>query len=209
MPLAPVYAGRMAGRPLVMVLTAALLTGGCGGDGDGKDTSQPPGTTTTGPVQTVTTVGTFDPARPETALVPIPGYKYVDLPADTLEQAKAEFAAQPELERYLEGLAGRSVTQDGDGKAVVIALGIDPRAAAVPGFRQGFLQGVKEGTRRSEDLTVAGEPAAVATDPDGTVYLIWIKGSLGLILTGQDRDEVEHIGAALVDAAKSLPLPTA
>ncbi len=197
----------MAGRSLVVVLAAALLAGGCGDDA--KDTSQPPGPTTTGPAQTVTTRTPFDPARPETALVPISGYEYVDLPPETLDRARAEFEAQPELERYLEGLAGRSVTQDGDGKAVVVALGIDPRAAAVPGFRQGFLQGVKEGSRRSADLTLAGEPAAVATDQDGTVYITWIKGSLGLLLTGRDRDEVEHIATALVEAAKSLAFPAA
>ncbi len=192
----------------------AVLVGGvmavaaCGGGGE--DTSRPPDTSTSTAATTTTAPErVFDPRHPEAALVPVPGYRYVELPPAALAEARAQFERQPEAKTYLMGFAGRSLTRGSEGEAVVLALGIDPRAASVPGFRQAFLDGVKEDSVSAEDLTLADEPAAFAMDADGTIYVSWVKGSLGLLLTGEERAHLEEIATVLIEANRSLSFPDA
>lgn len=106
-------------------------------------------------------------------------------------------------------MAARSVTKDGQGAAVAMVFGFDPKLAALPGFQAGFIEGFKSTGSRSEPFAVGSEQATIVSDRDRTVSVAWVKGSLGLAVVGQDRATVQQIGTTIIDANKSLTFPPA
>ncbi|MBA2752174.1 MAG: hypothetical protein H0U41_08075 [Actinobacteria bacterium] len=194
-------------RFFVLLVTLGFLAGACGGGDEASDEAS--GTTTSS--STTTTLPPFDPARPDTVLAPVGGYQYVDLPPKLFTQLNTEIRSglPRDYKDAVKGVAAKSLTKDGQGVAVAMAFGFDPKVSALPGFQAGVAEGFKDSGSRSEPLTVGSEQATLTTDPDKTVAVAWVKGSLVLAVFGQDRPTVQTIATTIIEANKSLTFPAA
>ena len=181
-------------RLLLLLVAVGFITGGCGGGNDEAEV------TTTTALATTTTKPPFDPTKSETALVPIPGYAYQDLPQTTADQTKAALQSDATLRESIRSVTVRSVTKDGRGVASVFSLGLDPRFAAQPSVAAQFAEEFAGRKSRVQAIVLAGEPAHLARDSSGVTYLLWLKGSLMLVVAGQDRAQLEPVATALVSA---------
>lgn len=187
-------------RHLVAALCLALLAAACGDDGDEGTTGTTAAPTTT-VVATTTERQSFE--RLAEAFPALEGYELVELPPAVIEQTEAEFLSDPDTELIRDSVVavdGRSVLQDGESVAIVIAVGFERRAGALPGVAESFMRGATEESASTEDLELAGEPAVLASDADGTTYVAWANSELGLVVVGGP-----NVGRdALIAAAEAL-----
>jgi hypothetical protein len=133
---------------------------------------------------------------------PISGYEFVELPDTVISDLQDQFASDPETAEAVDAADGRSVTRDGNGVAIVIAVGFDKKSAALPGVKEGFISGATEDAVSSRELTLSGEQATLGTDTDGTVTIAWLKGTLALVVIGADEAAVTPVATALIAANK-------
>lgn len=187
---------------VTVLLSLMIFVGACGGGEDDDDT----------PVTTVATPTTAAP--PTTAgapnalprlpkvFAPIPGYVFVELPDSILEDLQDEFASDPETAEAVAAADGRSVTRGGEPTGVVIAVGFDERSAALPGVEAGFVEGATEDAVTTRKLTLSGEEATLGVDADGTVTIAWLKGTLALVIIGDDEAALTPIATGLIAANK-------
>ena len=136
------------------------------------------------------------------AFLPIDGYKYVKVADEVENEARKGFESEPEGAKAIDSFAVRSMTKDGEGVAVVMTIAIKPEQAAVPGFKGDFVKGFAESTGKLEPATLGDEDAHFATNIGGLKGFLWTKGTLVLIVMGQDRTQIEAAATALVDANK-------
>ena len=187
----------MGAKVRALVLISAVLVGACG-----LAEEQTSETTTT---STTLTKPGFDPARPETALAPLPGYQYRNLTAAEEQAARREVESDPDVKALLKGYAIRGLRKGGRELGSVQAMGFDPQLSTSPSFQQGMVEGFKADTVRAETLTLAGQPATMTEEKDGSVFILWTKAGLALILNvdqKRDRPDLEQVATALITANK-------
>jgi hypothetical protein len=175
---------------VALCLTTAL--GACGG-GDGKSA----GTTTTAPATSTTLAARVLPRLPA-VFVPVGGYAFFELPDSAMATLRDQFASN----ETVAAADGRSVKRNDVPVAVIIAIGFDARAAAVPGVEQAFVDQATATAVTKRQLTLSGEDAVVGTDAQGTDTIVWLKGALALVIVGRhdDEDTLVELATALVTA---------
>lgn len=191
----------MIRRCLVGLAVTAVLMAGCGG---GDDSAEQTATTTT--ASTVANKPGFDPANPQTVLVPIPGFTYRDLTKSEDAAMRREFEQQPAaIKAAFKGFVSRVARSGGKDVALLTVFGLDPQLAALPDFRRDFLDAPDPEAASSEPVTLAGEPATRVRLNDGTYEVDWLKGALFLTVSGYakgDQAGVERIATALIASNK-------
>lgn len=190
-------------RTITLVLTLAVLLGACGGgDDDDASPTTVAGPTTTVAATTATTAADGDLIRLPEVFTPVAGYTYVDVPDADLEQVQGQFTSDPDTREAILGLDARTVERDGEEVAAVIALRFDKRSSSLPGFADGFYEGVTSDAVTSKTITVSGEKATSSTDADDAHYITWIKGDLALVVVGEADSTVLPIATGLIAANK-------
>jgi len=183
----------------MVVLSLTVFVGACGG-GDDEESST---TTTTEAATQSTQVGNALPRLPK-VFVPISNHTYVELPGSVLSDLQDQFASDPATKEAVAAADGRSVTKDGEPVAVIIAVGFDEKSAALPGVEQGFVSGATEdavpGSKKT--LRLSGEDATFGTDEDGTHTIAWLKGTLALVIIGDDEPAITTVATALIAGNK-------
>ncbi|HVF13457.1 MAG TPA: hypothetical protein VM942_02600 [Acidimicrobiales bacterium] len=185
----------------MVVLSLTMFIGACGG-GDDDDEST---TATTAAAPTTTEAESDDGnalRRLPDVFAAIPGHVYVELPESVLVDLQDQFASDPDTKEAVEAADGRSVTRNGEPVAVIIAVGFDEKSAALPGVEQGFVSGATEDAVTKKQLTLSGEDATFGTDADGTHTIAWLKGTLALVIIGDDEAGVTTVATALIAANK-------
>ncbi len=187
----------------MVVLSLTVLVGACSGGDDDDEPTTTVATTATTPTtaRTATTQPGVLPRLPE-VFARISGFEYVELPESDLEDLQDQFTSDAEMQEAVAAVDGRTVTRDGDGVAVIIAVGFDERSSALPGFRDGFLSGATQNAVDTEELTLSGEEAILGTDADGTSTILWLKGDLALVIVGGDPATLRTVATALIAANK-------
>ena len=184
----------------MVVLSLTMFVGACGGGDDDKPTTT---TARAAPTTTVALEGNALPRLPE-VFAPIPGHTYVELPESVLVGLQDQFASDPDTEEAVAAADGRSVTRNGEPVAVIIAVGFDEKSAALPGVEQGFVSGATEdavpGSKKT--LRLSGEEATFGTDSDGVHTIAWLKGTLALVIIGDDEAGITTVATALIAANK-------
>ena len=182
-------------RRLVTLLLLGLYAGGCAGGGSAGESAGPPEPP---PPTTTTAVARFDPARPETALVPVPGYQYRELSPTELDEARSGFDSDPAFKTVLKGFTARAIVRSRARVGDLTAMGFDPNIAASPSFRTGMEEGLKQDAVRTETTALAGEQVLLSENRDGTFASLWGRGPLVLIVAADERADLEHLTTALV-----------
>ena len=175
-------------RVAMVALSLTTFAGACGG-GDGNDAA---------PATTVATTPPTTAARSlDSVFKPIAGYSYVELPDLVLREMRDQFESDPEFLEVVVETQARSISRAGEGVGLVMAMRLDERYAALPGIEEGVLAEFTESSVTTRTLTTAGEEVTISTDDEGTTYLIWIDGTLVLMIVGPAE-------AALIPVATSL-----
>lgn len=188
----------------VAVLSVTMFVGACGGgDDDEPDvtTTVAPSATTAAPATTVADDNAL--ARLPEVFKPIPGYVFIDLPDSILEDLQDEFASDPDTAEAVAAADGRSVTRNGEPAGSVIAIGFDERSAVLPGFEAGFIGGATEDAVTTKDLKLSGEDVKLGVDEDGLVTIVWFKGTLALLIIGDNEASVTPVATALIAGNKA------
>ena len=190
----------------VAVLSLTMFVGACGGGGDDDEpevtTTVAASATTAAPATTVADDDNALARLPE-VFKPIPGYVFIDLPDSILEDLQDEFASDPDTAEAVAAADGRSVTRNGDPAGSVIAIGFDERSAVLPGFEAGFIGGATEDAVTTKDLKLSGEDVKLGVDGDGLVTIVWFKGTLALLIIGDDEATVTPVATALIASNKA------
>ena len=91
----------------------------------------------------------------------------------------------------------RSVTRGGEGIGIVMALRLDEMYVALLGIQDGILDEFTESSASTRTLATAGDEVTISTDEEGTVFVVWVEGTLVLMIIGPDE-------AALIPVATSM-----
>jgi hypothetical protein len=182
----------------MVVLSMTVFIGACGGGDDGDEGA---------PTTRATTATTAAPDDGTLQRLPqvfsgISGFEFVELPESVLVDLQDEFASDPQTAEAVAAADGRSVTRNGEGVGVVIAVGFDEKSAALPGVEQGFIEGATEDAVTKRELTLSGEDATLGTDVDGTHTIAWLKGTLALVIIGDNEPALTQVATALIAANK-------
>jgi hypothetical protein len=185
----------------MMVMCLAAFVGGCGG---GDDNAEETTATTRDRDQTTTTVQEEPASLPRLPEVfaPIPGYTYEDLPDSTLDGLAEQFMSDPDTAEAVDAADGKSVSKDGEPVGVIIAVGFDKKSAALPGVEEGFVSGATEDAVSKKTVRLSGEDVTVGTDADGLFTFAWLKGTIALVIIGDDEAALTPVATALVAANK-------
>jgi hypothetical protein len=182
-----VRAGR---RAVVAALCLASFVGGCGGGDD--DEATPSTTAATAPPTTV--------AGLDRVFTPVAGYSFVELPASVLREMRDQFASDPEFKEVVAETAARSVTRGGAGIGIVMAMRLDEKYAALPGIEQGILDEFTETSATTRTVATAGDEVTVSTDEEGTVFVVWVEGTLVLMIIGPEESTLIPVATSLITA---------
>jgi hypothetical protein len=183
----------------MVVLALSAFVGGCGGGDDDDDPAAAATTTTSVAAAPSTTAG---PQGLESVFKPVAGYQFVELPDAVLAGMTSELTSDPEFNNVVEDIQARSVTKDDEGVGIAMAMRLDAKYAALPGVEQGIVDEFAETAVSTRTESTSGEDITVAKDAEGTVFLVWVKGTLVIMVIG--RDEV-----ALLPAARALVIANA
>ena len=122
------------------------------------------------------------------AFTPIDGYKYAELPADAVEQAKSFLKSNPEAADAIGDFDIRQVKQDGSPVGAVIIFGVDPDVMGDE-FRDGFASGFQgTGNVDLNETTVDGTAVFSVSMPGGGGN-IFFDDEDGLIFFVQGSDQ--------------------
>ena len=182
----------------MVVLALTAFVGGCGGVDDDEE-STAAATTTSVAAAPSTTAG---PQGLESVFKPVAGYELVELPDAVLEGMRSDMTSDPEFNEVVEDVQARSVTKDAEGVGTVLAMRLDARYAALPGVEQGIVDEFAETAVSTRTESTSGEDITVAKDAEGTVFLVWVKGTLVIMVIGPDE-------VALLPAARALVIANA
>lgn len=183
----------------LVMLSLTMFIGACGG-GDDDDDAAPATTVATTPTSPPTTVSrTSDLAS---VFKPVGGYEFVELPEAVLQDMESELTSDPEFNDVIEDIQARSVTKDGEGVGIVMAMALDEKYAALPGVEDGIIDEFAESAASTKKVTTAGEEVTVATDEDGTTFVVWVNGSLVVMVIGSDEATLLPVATGLITANK-------
>jgi hypothetical protein len=174
----------------VALLALASFVSACGGGDD--DTATPSTTAATAPPTTV--------AGLDRVFKPIAGYAYVDLPDSVLREMRDQFESDPEFKEVVAETAARSVTRGGAGIGIVMAMRLDERYAALPGIEDGILDEFTESSASTRTVATAGDEVTVSTDEEGTVFVVWVEGTLVLMIIGPEESTLIPVATSLITA---------
>jgi hypothetical protein len=145
------------------------------------------------------------PARvdPESALVPVEGYAFTEMPRPLKDELAAKLYEDPTLAKATPLLAGRAVKRGKESIAVAIAVAVDPALAALPETSEAFFGRLARDARtRPETLTIAGTPVQLSQDRGGLKALAWTRYTVFFVLVGEDRPKLEGLAQALMEATR-------
>ena len=131
---------------------------------------------------------------------PVSGYEFVELPEAVLDDMTSELTSDPEFNDVVEDIQARSVTQDDEGVGIAMAMRLDAKYAALPGVEQGIVDEFAETAVSTRTVSTSGGDITVATDADGTVFLVWVKGTLVIMVIGPDETSLLPVARGLVTA---------
>lgn len=175
-----------------LAATAVLVLGGCGGDDEPSPAASPSPESST-PEETMSSEPeeTSEPAAlddfPE-----VDGYTYQKLPGAALSAFSQAVKGTPEVGKA----AGRLVLKDGDQVGLILRISIDPDAANMPGFEDGFLPGFAGGIAGTsvepdyEEINGTRVVKVGAPTAGGTAYA-WIQDSVATVLVFQDAADAQ------------------
>jgi|GEM_PF-5125963 len=177
----------------MVVLSLTAFVGGCGG-GDDKEKASPTTVATTPPTTTA----------PGLAAVfkPIAGYQFVELPDSVLQEMEADLTSDPQFSEVIEDFQAQSVTKNGEGVGIVMVMKLDDKYAALPGVEQGIIDEFSSTAASTRKVSTAGDDVTVATDADGTTYVVWVNGSLVVMVIGQDEGALLPVATSLITSNK-------
>ncbi len=127
-------------RLAMVVLSLAAFVGACGGgDDDDEDAAADDG-------GDHPHLAAHD-GGPGLASVfkPVAGYAFVELPPALLEELESELTADPEFNEVVEEVEARTITRNGEGVGIVMAMDMDDRYVALPGVEDGIIEEFAEG----------------------------------------------------------------
>ncbi|HZD01869.1 MAG TPA: carboxypeptidase regulatory-like domain-containing protein [Actinomycetes bacterium] len=130
------------------------------------------------------------------------GYEYEDLPSSVKDEARRQFTAG-DAAKFIKGFDARSVTSGGAAADIeVLAFGVDPKVAALPGFDEGFMSGIaQEAGVSPQVITLAGgAEAAYLAPPGGPDAVVLGEGSLYVLMIGPGAKELKSFASAFVKA---------
>jgi len=186
----------------IAVLSLTAFLGACGG-GDDDDDASPTTVRTTSESTTATTAAEGNAlARLPEVFEGVSGFEFVELPESILEDLQDEFASDPDTQEAVEAADGRSIARSGENVGVVIAVGFDKKSAALPGVEEGFISGATEDAVTKRMQKLSGEDTTIGTAADGQVTVAWLKGTLALVLVGEDEESLIAAATALIAANK-------
>jgi hypothetical protein len=175
----------------VAVLSLASFVGGCGGGDDDGDAT-PSTTAATAPPTTVADLGRV--------FQPVAGYSFVELPDSVLREMRDQFESDPEFKEVVVETAARSVTRRGEGIGIAMAMRLDEKYAALPGIEEGILEEFTESSVTTRTLATAGDEVTVSTDEEGTVFVVWVEGTLVLMIIGPEESTLIPVATSLITA---------
>ncbi|HEX7275925.1 MAG TPA: hypothetical protein VF244_00990, partial [Acidimicrobiales bacterium] len=66
----------------------------------------------------------------------------------------------------------------------------------------GIIEEFSENAASTREITAAGEDVTVANDDDGTTFVVWVNGSLVVMVIGPDEATLLPVATALIAANK-------
>jgi hypothetical protein len=181
----------------MVVLALSAFVGGCGG---GDDDDEGATATTAAAATSSTAPPTTEVQGLASVFKPVSGYEFVELPPAILDDMTSELTSDPEFNDVVEDVQARSVTQDDEGVGIVMAMRLDAKYAALPGVEQGIVDEFAETAVSTRTVSTSGGNITVATDADGTVFLVWVKGTLVIMVIGPDETSLLPVARGLVTA---------
>lgn len=130
---------------------------------------------------------------------PPDGYELSELPREVERTARRQFEATPGIEQYVTEMEMRSVTPAGDDEAIglVMAIGLEPEVASLPGTERGFASGVAGEGARPRRVEIAGETAYVV-EAQQQVVVNWQEEELMIAAFLPTREEALAVAEALM-----------
>ena len=173
---------------VAVIVSCAAVLAGCGGDDP-----EPAANDTTPSVEESMTPDEEESSTPEETeeadpgdiddFPDVDGFTYADLPGTAFKSLNASLKGTPQIE----GVAAKLVEKDGEEAGLVMRMAIDPEAAGMAGFEDGFLPGFAGGIAGSnadpDYEAINGTNVVIIETPDqtGTAYA-WLEGSVATIL---------------------------
>lgn len=139
----------------------------------------------------------------ETAFGDLPGYQYGEVADVVLDQIRLQLEDEALLSDVVLSMDARWLSKSGANVAMALVLELDAGVTANAGAGDDFLGGLTSKAVGSERLTVAGQPAIVGRDQDGSFTVGVFTPTLGFVVFGADRAEVIAAAEALVGTATS------
>jgi hypothetical protein len=190
---------------IALVASSAVILTGCGGDdpepaandttASAEESMTPDDEESSTPAETEesaeTEVGDIDDF-PE-----VDGFTYAELPGAAFKSLNASLKGTPQIE----GVAAKLVEKDGEEAGFVMRMAIDPEAAGMAGFEDGFLPGFAGGIAGSnadpdyEDINGTKVVTIETPDQTGTAYA-WLDDSIATILVFKDSGDAATFAEA-------------
>lgn len=130
------------------------------------------------------------------AFVPIQGYEYTEMPAESLEPLRQAFAAEGAQEAVAH-FDARQVSSGSSPEGVVFILSIDPDEMK-GAFEESYVQGFTATSQTSvEDFMIGDTTGHIAETPLGTIAFFFDEDGYAFNIVGRDRSTVQSIAEAL------------
>ena len=187
---------------IALVASCAVVLTGCGGDDP-----EPAANDTTPSAEESMTPDDEESSTPEETeeadpgdiddFPDVDGFTYTELPGTAFKSLNASLKGTPQIE----GVAAKLVEKDGEEAGLVMRMAIDPEAAGMAGFEDGFLPGFAGGIAGSnadpdyEDINGTKVVTIETPDQTGTAYA-WLEGSIATILVFKDSGDAATFAEA-------------
>lgn len=130
------------------------------------------------------------------AFVPLEGFEYSEMPAESLEPLRQAFAIQGAGEAVAH-FDARQVSSGGSSEAVVFILSVDPDDMK-GSFEDSYIEGFTATSQASvEDLAIGDTTGHIAETPLGTIAFFFDDDGFAFNIVGRDTATVESIARAL------------
>lgn len=183
----------------VAALAAAFILSmaACGGGGgSATPTSPAPSPTTSSSQPSASPSHSAQPGEP--ALIAVPGYDYVNPPADMAGEATKIVNADPQ---HLKSGSMHGVVHKGTFIAVIILIQVQPQYADLPETQQNLLPAMAEGMAGSGAqvrwTTIHGEKVAIAKMGSQKVYAWYHNGTITAVNGTSGSDVRDYVDAYL------------
>ena len=162
---------------------------------DDEDAGRGPVVTTapTSPSETINVPRPTSSISLDQIFTPISGYTFGTAPSSVTEDLRESLEDDPALRAFIVEYGARAVRQDGRTIGGVYAITF-AESFADSATGQGFVAGAASEYASHQPVTVAGEEAEFASDPDGNNAIIVFKNGVGLVVAGPtSRSTLEQV----------------